>query len=144
MTTELKIVGQRGGNRHPVAVQSFILDYLSIVGEDYIASIHRAYKAELGQAAISRGRKYAYHKPTYNSFEKVVNKMAREGIVEFSGREEESDNPMFTGREWKPVRRYYRLVTGAPILTGHEDGHKLALKTRISTDETGRQETSVS
>ncbi len=45
MTTELKIVGQRGGNRHPVAVQSFILDYLSIVGEDYIASIHRAYKA---------------------------------------------------------------------------------------------------
>lgn len=112
MTTELKIVGQRGGNRHPIAVRSFIQGYLSDVGEDYIASIHRAYKAELDQAAISRGRKYPYHKPTYNSFEKVVNKMARDGIVEFSGHEEESDNPMFDNMDWKPIRRYYRLVTG--------------------------------
>jgi hypothetical protein len=139
MTTELKIVGQRGGNRHPVPQRNFILDYLSIVGEDYIASIHRAYKAALDQVAISRGRKHAYHKPNYHTFDGVINKMAREGLVEFSGREEESDNPMFADMEWKPLRRYYRIATGAPTTDGHMDGHKLALETHRHIDGTHGQ-----
>ena len=139
MTTELVIIRLRGGNQHPLSVKQFILDHLAIVETNYIASIHRAYKAALVQAAISRGRRYAYHKPNYHTFNGVVNKMAREGLIEFSGREEESDNPMFADMEWKPLRRYYRIATGAPTTDGHMDGHKLALETHRHIDGTHGQ-----
>ena len=109
MVDKLKITRQRGGNRHPLSVRGFILDHLAAVGEDYISSMHRAYKAELDRIAQEKGRRYRYHKPRYHSFEMAVQMLAREDLIEFSGREEESDAPQFQGWENKPVRRYYRL-----------------------------------
>ncbi|MBA7706007.1 hypothetical protein ES703_114851 [subsurface metagenome] len=99
----------RGGNRHPLSVRAFILDHLAATGEDYIASMHRAYKAELDRIARENGRRYRYHKPRYHSFEMQIQLLAREGRIEFSGREEESDLPQFEGWPIKPIRRFYRL-----------------------------------
>ena len=109
MVDELKISPRRGGNRHPLSVRAFILDHLAANVEDYIANMHRAYKAELDRLARENGRRYRYHKPRYHSFEMKVQLLAREGFIEFSGREEESDYPQFQGWEVKPVRRFYRL-----------------------------------
>ena len=109
MVTELKITRQRGGNHHPLSVRTFILDHLAAVGEDYIAGMHRAYKAKLDRIASENGRRYRYHKPRYHSFEMQVQLLSREGLIEFSGKEEESDYPQFEGWLQKPVRRYYRL-----------------------------------
>ncbi len=106
---ELKVTPGRGGNRHPLSVTAFILDHLAAVGEDYGASMHRLYKGELDRIAMEKGRRYRYHKPRYHSFEMKVQLLTREGLIEFSGKEEESDNPQFQGWENKPVRRYYRL-----------------------------------
>ncbi|GAI58994.1 hypothetical protein ES703_17636 [subsurface metagenome] len=109
MVDQLKITRQRGGNHHPLSVRSFILDHLAAVGENYIANMHRAYKEELDRIAQERGRRYRYHKPRYHSFEMAVQLLAREGLIEFSGKEEESNARQFQGWEFKPVRRYYRL-----------------------------------
>lgn len=109
MTEELKISRQRGGNHHPLSVRQFILDYLAANGDDFIASMHRAYKTELDRVARERGRRYRYHKPRYHSFEMAVQGLARDGLIEFSGKEEESDYPQFESWPDKPVRRYYRL-----------------------------------
>jgi len=106
---ELIVSRQRGGNHHPLSVRQFILDHLAANGEDYIAAMHRAYKMELDNIAQSNRRRWAYHKPRYHSFEMSVQLLRREGLIEFSGREEESDNPQFTGWDFKPLRRYYRL-----------------------------------
>jgi len=108
MVTELKITRQRGGNHHPLSVRGFILDHLA-AGEDYISAMHRAYKAELDRLAQENGRRHRYHKPVYHSMEMAVQILAREGLIEFSGREEESDAPQFQGWNPKPMRRYYRL-----------------------------------
>jgi len=110
MVSELKITPGRGGNRHPISVRTFILEHLAANGEDYIANMHRAYKAELDRIARENGRRYRYHKPRYHSFEMKVQLLTREGLIEFSGREEESDYPQFQAWEFKPVRRYYRLT----------------------------------
>jgi len=109
MVDELKVSPGRGGNRHPLSVTGFIIAHLTITGEDYIASMHRAYKAALDQLAAENGRRYRYHKPRYHSFEMKVQLLTREGRIEFSGREEKSDSPQFQGWEFKPVRRFYRL-----------------------------------
>jgi len=108
MMDELKVSRERGGNRHPLSVRSFILDHLA-AGEDYIANMHRAYKAELDRIAQEKGRRHRYHKPRYRSFEMAVQMLTREGLIEFSGREEESDSPQFEIWPEKPMRRYYRL-----------------------------------
>lgn len=109
MVEELKITRQRGGNRHPLSVRAFILTHLALNGEDYIAQMHRAYKAKLNELAGANGRRRAYHKPCYHSFEMAVQVLTREGLIEFSGKEEESDAPQFQDWENKPVRRYYKL-----------------------------------
>ena len=109
MVTELKTTRQRGGNHHPISVRVFIREHLAAVGEDYGANMHRAYKAELDRIARENGRRHRYHRPKYISFQMKVQLLAREGSIEFSGREEESDNPMFANMEFKPIRRYYRL-----------------------------------
>lgn len=115
----MEVEPTRGGFRKPISTREFILNHLGSRGEAYIAEMHRAYKEELKRLAENnpqrlvngrRGIKVKhYHKPRYHSFEMVVQLLAREGLIEFSGREEESDNPMFDNMEWKPVRRYYRL-----------------------------------
>ena len=109
MVSELKVTRQRGGNRHPLSVRGFIQSYLAANGDDYISSMHRAYKRELDLIAIAKGRRHRYNKPRYHSFECVVQVLAREGLIEFSGREEESDSPQFENWPQKPMRRYYRL-----------------------------------
>ena len=109
MVDDLKVTRQRGGNHHPLSVRGFILDHLAATGEDYISRMHRAYKRELDRIALERGRRCRYNKPRYHSFEVAVQILAREGLIEFSGREEESDAPQFTSSEFKPMRRYYRL-----------------------------------
>ncbi len=109
MVDELKVTRQRGGNRHPLSVRGFILNHLAANGENYISAMHRVYKAELDRIAQERGRRHRYNKPRYHSFEMSVQVLAREGLIVFSGREEESDSPQFQGWENKPMRRYYRL-----------------------------------
>jgi len=109
MTEDLNVTRPRGGNHHPLSVNDFILAHLASVSEDYIANIHRAYKLELDRIALEKGRGRRYHKARYHSFEVKVNILAREGFIEFSGREEESDFPQFENWAVKPMRRYYRL-----------------------------------
>lgn len=109
MVEELQVTRARGGNRHPLSVRIFILEHLAAVGENYIAEMHRLYKAELDRIARENGRRRPYHKPRYHSFQVAVQVLAREGLIEFSGREEESDAPPFRNSELKPLRRYYRL-----------------------------------
>ncbi len=113
MVDVMRLTPERGGNRHPLSVRTFILDRLAAMGEDYISSMHRAYKAELLGLASKNGRGRPYHASTYHSFEMAVQGLAREGLIEFSGREEESQAPQFVGWSQKPVRRYYRLRTTA-------------------------------
>ena len=105
----MEVEPTRGGFRKPISTREFIINHLEIHGQDYIASMHRAYKAELARLTRENGRKRSYHKPRYHSFEMFVQQMAREGVVEFSGREEESDAPQFQMWDSKPVRRYYQL-----------------------------------
>lgn len=109
MVDKLMVTRARGGNRHPLAVGAFILEHLANVQEDYGASMHRAYKEELTRLAGENGRRGPYHKATYMSFQMQVHRLVREGLIEFSGKEEESDNPMFDSKDWKPMRRFYRL-----------------------------------
>ena len=108
--TNLPLTPGRGGNRHPIASKQFILDRLAQVGEDYISGLHQAYKAALDQLARDRRRVYYYHHPVYFSFSKLVWELITEGKVEFSGREEPSDLPRFSGWANPPIRKYVRLV----------------------------------
>lgn len=110
--TNLPLTRGRGGNRHPIAVKQFILNRLAQVGEDYISGMHQAYKAALDQLARDRRRVYYYHHPVYHSFSKKAWELITEGLIEFSGREEASDNPNFANWKNKPMRRYYRLARG--------------------------------
>lgn len=107
---EIPLVKGRGGNRHPIAVKQFILDHLARVGEDYISGMHQAYKDALDQLARDRRREFYYHHPVYFSFSKMVWELIAEGKIEFSGREEPSDDPRFVGWENKPIRKFVRLV----------------------------------
>lgn len=105
----MEVEPTRGGFRKPISTRVFILNHLGSRGEDYIASMHRAYKTELDRLARANGRKRPYHKPRYHSFEMCVQLLTREGVIEFSGKEEESDSPQFEGWSIKPLRRFYRL-----------------------------------
>ena len=117
-----------------VSSREFILEHLSRVGEDYIAAMHRAYKQAVTDIELETGRTHRtksgrilgrrYRRPTYHSFEMMVQRLAREGQVAFSGHEEESDDPRFRNSEMKPVRRYYQLVGAPPVLDGQVDGHR--------------------
>jgi len=115
MTSDLSLSRGRGGNRHPIAVKQFILDRLSQVGEDYISGLHQAYKDALDQLSRDRyqprgPRRFYYHHPVYFSFSKKVWELITEGKIEFSGREEPSDDPRFNTWKYKPVRKFVRLV----------------------------------
>ena len=108
--TNLRLTRGRGGNRHPIAVKQFILDHLAQVGEDYISGMHQAYKHALDQLARDRRRVYYYHHPVYFSFSKKVWELITEGLIEFSGREEPSDDPRFMGWDHKPIRKFVCLT----------------------------------
>lgn len=104
----------RGGDRHPVPVLAFILAHLATAGEDYIANMHRAYKAELDNVARAKGRAAPYRHPLYHSFEVKVLQLVHEGKIEFTDREEHSDSARVKHLEGKPVRRFYRLAKLSP------------------------------
>lgn len=110
MATNLTLGRRPGGNMHPISSKQFILDRLAQMGEDYIGGLHIAYKKALVQLARDRRRKFLYHHPTYYSFSKKVWELIHAGLVEFSGREEPSDDPRFANFETKPMRRFVRLV----------------------------------
>jgi len=116
----MEIEPTRGGFRKPISVKRFILDYLSQNGEAYIAEMHRAYKEELKVLAEQNPKRrqvtrygevktIPYHTPRYHSFEMQVQQLSRQGLIEFSGRQEESDARQFGGWEDRPVRRFYRI-----------------------------------
>jgi hypothetical protein len=110
LAQELQTTRTKGGNYHPIPMRDFVISHLSRVGEDYPSNVHRAYIEELKVLSEQKGRTKPYHKPTYNSFLSNFKKLALEGIVVLSGREEESDDARF--RNWKqaPLRKYYRLA----------------------------------
>lgn len=99
-----------GGNRHPIATKQFILGRLAMVGEDYMSGLHQAFKAELDRLSIERRRKYLYHHPVYASFCNRIRELIKEGRIEFSGREEPSDNPKFKDWANPPIRKYLHLA----------------------------------
>lgn len=109
----------RGGNRKPISSREFILEHLAATGEDYVANMHRAYRQALIDLALTTGKTRLnkagkpvgtpYHRTSYHSFNVIVLNLRREGLIEASGREEESDNSRFADRDDKPERHYYRL-----------------------------------
>lgn len=109
MVSNMRLKQTPGGNRHPIAVKQFILDYLARMGEDYAGGIHQAYKRALDQHARDIRRKYLYHHPSYQSFYKKVHELMDAGRVEFTGREQQSDDPAYS--EWQdvPIRKFIRL-----------------------------------
>ncbi len=109
MVGDLRLSPGRGGNRHPLSPRQFILDHLTAVGEDYISNMHRAFKDALGQLGADRDRRRPYHTPSYYSFKIYVGQLAREGLIEPSGREEVPDAVQFTTSGYGWLRRYYRL-----------------------------------
>jgi len=106
----------KGGFKKPLSSRQFILDHLTRVGEDYPASMHRAYKTELKRIGEERvglgsGPPKRYKPPTYHSFQVQVWKLAREGLIKRVG-EEETEGPrgQFSGFEEKPLRHYFALA----------------------------------
>ena len=96
-----------GMGEAPPKVGVFIGDYLREHGESYPSEIHRAYKD------IYRGlktqKKRTYRVCTYNSFVTYMSKLILAGLVERTGRTEESDNPKAEALQY-PERVYIRLT----------------------------------
>ncbi len=112
MASGLQLTRGPGGNNHPIPSKQFILDRLAKVGEDHASSLHRAYNKALDDLAEQRHRKYYYHHPVYASFRARISELVSEGLIEYSGREEQSDAPQWEHMEEKPMRRYFCLVKG--------------------------------
>ena len=85
----------------------FIRDYLREHGEAYPSEIHRAYKDIYRGGRTLKGRRYRVS--TYNSFMSYISKLVLTGLVERTGRTEESDNPKARALEY-PERIYVRLT----------------------------------
>ena len=91
----------------PPKIGLFIRNFLREAGEAYPSEIHKAYKV------IHKGRKTlkkrTYRVCTYNSFITYVSKLVLAGLVERTGRTEESDNPKAMALDY-PERVYIRLT----------------------------------
>jgi len=106
----------KGGFKKPLSSRQFILDHLARVGEDYPASIHRAYKTELRRiggerAGADLGPPKRYKPPTYHSFQVQVWKLMQEGLIKRT-REEETEGlrGQFQKFADKPLRHYFTLA----------------------------------
>ena len=99
----------RGGFMRPVSVTQFILEYLRTHGEAYSGEMHRAFKDWLVELAREKDRKQPYHKPTYPSFYRKVWGLAKDGLIEATGRQEEADVSQFRDWDAPPMRVFYRL-----------------------------------
>ena len=119
MADELKVTPQRGGNRHPLPTRQFIIDYLAAKGEASIPELHEAYKIMLQELAqrnrhqkTKRGKDKVrpYHWARYGSFKTKVLKLRKEGLIEFSGKEEPATSERFRHWEQKPMLRFYKLT----------------------------------
>jgi hypothetical protein len=118
LAKELQTTRTRGGNYHPIPMKDFVISHLARLGEDYPANMHRAYKEQLKILAEQKGRKKPYHQCAYSSFIVSFNNLVREGLVVFSGREEESDDKKVQNFKTKVMRKYFRLA--GPGSNGHQ------------------------
>lgn len=105
MVEEEKRLGTGG---QPPKVGVFIRDYLREHNESYPSEIHQAYKTAYKGQKTLKGR--AYRLCTYNSFMAYVSKLILTGLVERTGRTEESNNPKARALEY-PERTYIRLTS---------------------------------
>jgi hypothetical protein len=111
VTTErLKITRQRGGDHHPLPTKAFIIQYLYINGEGTVSDVHIAYKNELKALALKKGNRRPYHWARYASFKRKMLGLVSEGIIEYTGRDEESQEARFEYWPEKPKMRVYRLT----------------------------------
>ena len=92
----------------PPKVGVFIRDYLREHDESYSSQIHRAYKG--AYKGLKTQRKRTYRVCTYNSFMTYVSKLILTGLIERTGRTEESDNPKAEALEY-PERVFIRLTS---------------------------------
>ena len=69
----------------------FVRGYLREAGEAYPSEIHKAYKGAYKGVKSPRGK--LYHIATYNSFMIYVHGLVLTGLVERTGKTEESDDP---------------------------------------------------
>ena len=91
----------------PPQVGMFIRDFLRGKGESYPSEIHRAYKmAYRGWPTLS-GRKYRLG--TYNSFAVYMSKLVLCGLVERTGKYQQSNHPYAEALEY-PERTYIKLT----------------------------------
>jgi len=150
----LQTTRTKGGNYHPIPMKDFVIGHLSAVGEDYPANIHRAYVEELKILAEQKDRKKPYHKSTYSSFIVSFNNLVREGLVVFSGREEQSDDKKVQNFGTKVMRKYFRIAgpgsngyqangtgkLGLETSNGHKPATELAkiLKVKAQFGKNGR------
>jgi len=102
------IEARLGGGGRPPTTGIFIRDFLREHGESYPSEIHRAYKETYRGVTTLGGRKYRIG--TYNSFAVYMSKLILAGLVERTGRHEESDNPKAAALEY-PERTYIRLTS---------------------------------
>lgn len=117
----MRVTRPRGRAASPVRTGLFIRQYLSEHGEAYQAEIHRALKETI--KSVNEGMGRHIHPPTYESFGKYFRQLVRLGLIELTGREEETEViPELSSMRKKQVgsrttysvvtsmRRYYRLT----------------------------------
>lgn len=111
MTTErLKITRQRGGDHHPIPTKAFIIQYIYINGEATISEVHRAYKDRLREIETVNRPRYPYRRAAYSSFKRQFLSLVGKGLVEYTGRDEESQEARFEYWPEKLKMRVYRLT----------------------------------
>lgn len=91
----------------PKGTGLFIRDYLREHNEAYPSEVHKAYKDAYRGLKTLKGR--TRRLGTYNSFMTYVSKLILAGLVERTGKVEESDNPKARALEY-PERIYVRLT----------------------------------
>jgi len=96
-----------GMGEAPPPLGMFIRNFLRGVGESYPSEVHKAYKATYRGIKTLKGR--TYRVCTYNSFMTYMSKLVLAGLVERTGRTEESDNPKAEALGY-PERVYIRLT----------------------------------
>lgn len=95
-----------GTGGKPPRTGIFIRDHLRDRGESYAGEIHRTYKEAHRGWTTTRGNRYRLS--TYNSFAIYIAKLVIAGLLERTGRKEESDHPKSGALDY-PERVYLRL-----------------------------------
>lgn len=117
----MKVTRPRGRAASPIRTGLFIRQYLSDHSEAYQAEIHRALKESVKAINQEMGRHI--HPCTYESFGKYFRQLVTLGLVEFTGKEQETEimaelssirkkqiGTRSTYSIVRSMRRYYRLT----------------------------------